>query len=930
MFYRLHLIISFLVLSTFTIAQSSQEGIKNSYEQRKKLASSSILKNYPVRNVGPVVQGGRVTDIAVNPNNSKEYYVAYASGGVFKTVNNGITFDPVFEDQDALGIGDIALAPSDPTIIYVGTGEKNSSRSSYAGSGVYKSTDGGATWSNIGLTGIHHTSRVIVHPTNPNTVWVASLGALYTHGKNRGVYKSTDGGKTWDKTLYVNDSTGIVDLVINPDNPDQLWAASWERTRKSWDFKGNGEGSAIYRSDDGGNTWAKKVNGFPQNAYVGRIGLDISISESNIIYALLDNQAETKKEKKEKEEGLKITDFLTMSKDALMALDNKQLNEFLKKERYPKKYSAEKIKKEVKQGLYNAKDIANYFGDANAALFETSVAGAQLYKSEDFGDNWKMVNSYDLEGVYYTYGYYFGEVRVNPTNSNQVYIFGVPLLKSDDGGVTFARIDTLHDVHVDHQTLWIDPVDSKHLLLGNDGGLYQSYDEGANWLHINNVSVGQFYTINIDNEKPYNIYGGLQDNGTLVGSSKSVPNKTKKWEKVFGGDGMFVAPDPTNSDIVYTGFQFGNYYRVKRSERDTKSITPAHNIGEASLRFNWRTPVVLSNHNPEIVYIGAQKLYRSLNRGDNWETISGDLTKNKPQGNVPFSTFTCIAESPLSFNLIYIGTDDGNIQVTKNGGGSWELITNGLPKDKWVSSVHPSNHDENVVYVTLNGYREDDFKTYVYKSEDQGKTWKSLKNNLPDVVMNVIVQDPVNAKLLYLGTDHGTYISFDDGKKWNLLNGLLNAASYDMKVHQRENELVIGTHGRSVFVVDVKPFQKLDVNASIIAYKPNNIRYSERWGQKRYPYLQSNDPSTEVMYYANSAGKVAVEIFKVEENKRELMLMSDIEAQLGYNTYSWNLKSKKYKKNKPLAGDAAYVEKGKYEIVLKKDGKESKVEMEVK
>jgi len=275
-----------------------------------------------------------------------------------------------------------------------------------------------------------------------------------------------------------------------------------------------------------------------------------------------------------------------------------------------------------------------------------------MYKTVDGGDSWKLVNSYDLDGVYFTYGYYFGEVRVNPTNNNQVYIFGVPLLKSDDGGVTYARIDTVGDVHGDHQALWIDPKYSKHLLLGNDGGLYQSYDEGANWLHINNVSVGQFYTINVDNEVPYNIYGGLQDNGTLVGSSKSVPNRTKKWESVFGGDGMFVAPDPNNSDIVYTGFQFGNYYRVVRSKRDFKYITPSHDLGEPSLRFNWRTPVVLSNHNPDIVYIGAQRLYRSLDKGDNWEAISGDLTKDVKQGNVPFSTITTVVESPLTFSLI--------------------------------------------------------------------------------------------------------------------------------------------------------------------------------------------------------------------------------------------------------------------------------------
>lgn len=926
---RIAVLISLSTISFLAGAQSSIGDMEGSFKERAQLANTSILKDYPARNVGPVVQGGRVTDIAVNPNDSKKYYVAYASGGVFKTVNNGITFEPVFENEGALGIGDMALAPSNSDVLYVGTGEKNSSRSSYAGSGIYKSTDAGKSWSSIGLKNTQHISRVIVHPSNPDVLWVASLGALYTSGEHRGVYHSTDGGKTWDKTLYINDSTGIVDLVVNPQNPNQLWAASWERSRKAWNFKGNGAGSAIYRSDDGGKTWNKKVNGFPQDAMVGRIGLDIAASSPNIIYALLDNQAE-KKEEKKKEEGLTAADFLTMSGDELQALDNDKFDEFLKDAGYPKKYTSEVVKKEAKEGLYKPEAIANYFGDANDALFNTTVSGAQVYRSEDGGDTWKMMNSYNLDGVYYTYGYYFGEIRVNPTNSEQIYIFGVPLLKSNDGGSTFARIDTVGDVHVDHQSLWIDPKDAKHILLGNDGGLYQSYDEGANWLHINNVSVGQFYTINIDNEKPYNIYGGLQDNGTYVGSSKSVPNQTKKWERVFGGDGMFVAPDPNDNDIVYTGFQYGNYYRVKRSTRDFTYITPKHDIGEPTLRFNWRTPVVLSQHNSEIVYIGSQKLYRSMDRGDHWEAVSGDLTNDKPNGNVPYSTITTIAESPFSFNLIYIGTDDGNIQVTKDGGGSWELITKGLPQGKWVSAIHASNHDKNVVYATLNGYREDDFKTYIYKSKDLGRTWKSLKGNLPHSVANVIVQDPVNAKLLYMGNDHGTYVSFDDGQKWELLNKALNAASYDMKVHPRENELVIATHGRSVFVVDVKPLQKLDINKSITAFEASNIRHSKRWGEKRYPYSQPNTPKSEMMYYAKSSGKVALEIFKIEEEKRSLVLKSETQSEAGFNTYAWDLLIEEYKKGKKISKESAYASKGEYEVLLKKDGEESKMKLEIK
>lgn len=931
-----------LMLSFAAAAQTTVPDWEASYKARKQNEDQSILKEYPVRNIGPTVQGGRIVDIEVNLKDTKEFYVGYGSGGIFKTLNNGITFTPIFDNVGALGIGDFALSQTDPNILYVGTGEKNGSRSTYAGSGVYKTVDGGKSWTNLGLAGTHHVSRILIHPQDNNTVWVASLGALYSNNADRGIFKSADGGKTWKKTLFINDSTGVSDLVINPQNPKQLLAATWERSRKAWDFKGNGAGSAIYRSEDGGETWTLSSEGFPKGKFVGRIGLDVCWTKPNVMYAVLDNQEEVKSDKNEApkaEEGkLKLTDLKEMTAENFLKLDDKKLDELLKESRFPAKYNAQVVKKEVRAGKYKPQALTEYFGtDANSDLFNTKIKGAEVYRSDDAGKTWRRTHTADIDGVYFTYGYYFGELRVSPSNTEDVYIYGVPMLKSEDGGKNWVEIDSLGTMHSDHHALWINLTDAKHILMGNDGGLYQSYDKGDTWLHYNNMPVGQFYTVNVDMETPYNVYGGLQDNGVLRGSSKSIPNQTKHWEAIFGGDGMYVAPDPRNSKLVYTGFQFGNYFKLDLDRGRNTRITPSHDIGEAPNRWNWRTPLILSKHNPDIVYMASQRVYRSLNKAESWEAISGDLTKNKKQGNVPFSTIASLAESPLQFGLLYAGTDDGNVWVSKNGGGSWESITTGLPADKWVSSVSPSPHDKATVFVSVNGYRQDDFKTYLFRSTDYGKTWTSVKGNLPESVANVIIQDPVNANLLYCGLDNGTYVSLDGGKSWQLLNKALNVASYDMLVHPRDNELVVGTHGRSVFVADVKPLQALkDASKGIVAYANDGIRYSERWGQKSYSWSTAFEPSTSILYYVGkTTPTIKVEIF---DEKNNLVRTLSSTGATGFHSMSWDLKINEVApapakgKAKPAATTPVlkYAGKGKYKIRFTNGAESSEVTFEVK
>lgn len=921
-----------LTLGLFTgikaqdISPTSPQELASSVKKRAQMAYKSLLRDYPVRSVGPVIMSGRVTDIAVHPDNPRIFYTGFGSGGVFKTSNSGNTMEPIFDHQmGALGVGDLAISRANPEVIWVGTGENNSSRSTYAGTGVYRSEDGGNTWEHKGLWGTHHIARIVTHPTDENIAWVASVGNLYSKNDDRGVFKTTDGGITWEKYLFLNDSTGVIDLIIHPENPDILWAATWEKDRKAWNFVEGGNGSGIYKSVDGGKHWEELTNGLPTGNFVGRIGLDISQSDPDVIYAVIDNQYETKTEIDQNPDGLTQNDLVKMSKKSFLKLDDKELNSYLRNNRFPKEYDAERVKADVKSGKYEPRALSDYLGDANDALFNTEIIGTEVYRSNDGGEHWEKVNSYDLDNVYYTYGYYFGQIRVDPNDPETIYIWGVPFLKSTDGGKTWTPKAENQNIHVDHHALWIDPSDSEHLLLGNDGGLYESHDGGENFIHHNTVAVGQFYTVAVDMEEPYNIYGGLQDNGTYFGPSTSTPNRERPWTRLSGGDGMHVAVHPENSSVIYAGFQYGNYFRID-PDNSFNRITPSHDVGEPRYRFNWNTPMNMSHHNPEIIYLGSQRLNRSLDGGKTWTAISPDLTNDLPNGDVPYSTLTSVAESPLAFNIIWAGTDDGNVQLTIDGGASWELVSESLPQGRWVSEVHASSHDEATAFVSLNGYRFDEFKTYVYKTTDFGKSWSSVKGDLPEDVVNVIIQDPVNPDILYTGLDHGTYVSLNGGKNWHYLSDMPNVASYDMLVHPRDLELVIGTHGRSVWVADVSPLHTLAdrLDEKITAIKPESIRYSGRWGTQSVAYREPYMPSVDLMYYLSDEGDDQNVTLDISDKDGKVIKTLKLTGHQGINTTSWDLVLQK--------DDDGYtfLTKGTYTLTFKKGRNSHAVELEIK
>jgi len=926
------IILLLLLASTMSFAQpqsSDSSKLIDAYQQKEELTKSSRVKNIHFRNIGPTIMSGRVVALEVNPKDPTKFYVAYASGGVWYTDNNGTSFRSISEDWPTQNIGEISMDWNNK-ILWVGTGENNSSRSSYSGIGILKTEPNGSNWVNVGLTDSHHIGKILINPTNKDHVIVGVTGHLYSKNKNRGVYVTKDGGSTWKKTLYIDDGTGIIDMAYTPNSFNIMYATAWEKDRKAWNLNEGGKSSAIYKSIDAGETWdniSKEDSGFPVGVGVGRIG--IAVFDENIIYAVLDNQFFRTINSKENDEGLSRDSFKNMSINEFNKISDKDLKSFLRSNRFPSKYTVEKIKSDIDDKKISPSDLYKYLVDANSELFNTPIIGAEVYRSNNGGKNWTKTHETFLDGVYNTYGYYFGKIHVDPSNSDKIYTYGVPIITSDDGGKSFYRIGK-ENVHADHHDLWINPNRPGHLINGNDGGVNITYDDGKNWIKNNSTEVGQFYAINVDYDKPYNVYGGLQDNGVWKGPHNSIENKRWNmngkypWEMIMGGDGMEVQIDNRDSNTVYTGFQFGFYYRLELDSGKRKSIKPVHELGESPYRFNWQTPILLSPHNQDIVYFGTNHFHKSNDKGDSWELTSKDLTNGGKKGNVPYGTITTIAESPLVKDLLYVGSDDGLIHVSKNGGETWKNISKNLPQDMWVSKVYASSHNEKVIYASLNGYRWDNFSPYLYKSENYGKTWTSLSSNLPDSPINVVIEDNINQNILYVGNDHGVYVSLDSGTNWEpFSSGLTSAAVHDLVIQKDENHLLVGTHGRSIYLTEIEKIQGLSdeiLKSSLYIYPLKSIRKLPSWGVKRSIWSESNNPNLELIIFSSSKKDYQLSI--IDSEGSTIYNVSD-KFDRGFNFIDYNLKH-----NQNNNDD--FLDKGSYKVLIITDKDNLEKEFQIK
>ena len=921
-----------LLASTMSFAQpqsSDSAKLVDAYQQKEELTKSSRVKNIHFRNIGPTIMSGRVVALEVNPKDPTKFYVAYASGGVWYTDNNGTSFKSISEDWPTQNIGEITMDWKNK-ILWVGTGENNSSRSSYSGIGILKTEPNGSNWVNVGLTDSHHIGKILINPTNKDHVIVGVTGHLYSKNNNRGVYVTKDGGITWKKTLYIDDGTGIIDMAYTPNSFNIMYATAWEKDRKAWNLNEGGNSSAIYKSIDAGETWyniSKEDSGFPVGDGVGRIG--IAVFDENIIYAVLDNQFFRTRNSKQNDEGLGRDSFKNMSIKEFNKISDKDLKSFLRSNRFPSKYTVERIKSDIVDEKISPSDLYKYLVDANSELFNTPIIGAEVYRSDDGGNNWTKTHETFLDGVYNTYGYYFGKIHVDPSNSDKIYTYGVPIITSDDGGKSFYRIGK-ENVHADHHDLWINPNKPGHLINGNDGGVNITYDDGKNWIKNNSTEVGQFYAINVDYDKPYNVYGGLQDNGVWKGPHNSIENKRWNmngkypWEMIMGGDGMEVQIDNRDSNTVYTGFQFGFYYRLELDSGKRKSIKPVHELGESPYRFNWQTPILLSPHNQDIVYFGTNHFHKSNDKGDSWQLTSKDLTNGGKKGNVPYGTITTIAESPIVKDLLYVGTDDGLIHVSKNGGETWKNISQNLPQDMWVSKVYASSHNEKVIYASLNGYRWDNFSPYLYKSENYGKTWTSISSNLPDSPINVVIEDNINQNILYVGNDHGVYVSLDSGINWEpFSSGLTSAAVHDLVIQKDENHLLIGTHGRSIYLTEIEKIQGLSdeiLNSSLYVYPLKSIKKLASWGVKRSIWSESNNPNLELTIFSSSKKEYQLSIIDSEGNS--IYNVSD-KLDRGFNFVDYNLRHNQNNNND-------FLDKGSYKVLIITDKDNLEKEFQIK
>jgi len=801
------------------------------------------------RGIGPVNFGGRIVDIAVHPTNTAEFYVASATGGIFKTTNGGTTFAPVFDAQAAISLGDIEISPAAPEVLWAGSGEANNQRSAYAGNGIYKSEDSGKTWVHVGLEGTDHLARVVAHPKEKDVVWVAAMGPLYTPGPHRGVYKTADGGKTWRKTLFVDDDTGFCDLAVDPQNPDVLFAAGHECRRRPWNLTEGGDGGGVWRSTDAGETWRKLRGGLPSGT-LGRIGLAVFPRDGKTVYAYIENRNPASPQPPARDAGEPSAADNRDSRDdtrqprdadAGAATENEPRPNDAKEgvTAPPAKSTDAKAKAPESGGDAGRRDAdvalaydaiaweraywRELTAPAAAAAADGRIKGGEIWRSDDGGDSWKCVKERLISDRADHYFYYFGQIRVHPQDADAIFVLDVNVHTSADGGKRW-RTNFARGLHADHHALWIDPQDTRHMLLGNDGGLAQTFDSGETWDHFDTLPLAQYYAIGVDLRDPYRIYGGLQDNGTWGIPSRSQRGAGITREDAYrigGGDGFYAAVDPTDPDTVYAESQFGALFRYDHRTGRTKSIRPRAPRGTPPLRCNWSSPIALSPHNPRTVYFGTQFLHRSFDRGDSWTIISPDLTYADPDklgGNVPHCTITTIAESSRRAGQIWVGTDDGRVWVSKTSGERWTELTDrfpGMPSRLWVSRVEPSPHDADTAFVSFTGYREDDQRPWLYMTTDGGETFKSIANDLPAQAINVVRQHPRNADVLFVGTDLGVHVSVDCGGSWYPLpTDMPTNPVHDLVVHPRENDLIAAAHGRGLFILDITPLEEL--NAEVL------------------------------------------------------------------------------------------------------------------
>jgi photosystem II stability/assembly factor-like uncharacterized protein len=759
-------------------------------------SATDKLKNLEFREIGPAVMGGRIDDFAVVESNPNIVYVGTASGGVWKTTNNGTTWEAVFDKEGVSTIGDIAIAPSDPAVVWVGSGEPNNRQSSSWGDGIYKSLDAGKTWQKMGLAATHHIGRIVIHPKNPEVVYAAALGHLWGPNAERGVYKTTDGGKTWNQVLKINDDTGVSDIAMDPESPDTLYAAAYERRRTPFGFNGGGPGSAIYKTTDGGATWRKLTKGLPyeNGGDTGRIGLDIYRKDSNVVYAILQHE---------------------------------------------------------KGGTY---------------------------RSEDKGETWKKMGDTNPRPSYYS------QIRIDPNNDLRIWELGAQMFYSEDGGKTFST-QRIKGIHGDFHAMWIDPADSNHVITGCDGGVHWSYDNGRTWDFINTIAIGQYYEVGLDNEKPYQICGGLQDNGSWCGPSMSLARDgitNEDWTLMPGGDGFYAEIDNVEPWIVYTESQDGHISRRDAHTGQQREIMPQAKAGEPHYRFQWNSPMAVSVHDHKTIYYGGNYLFKSTDRGDSWTRLGGDLTtgvdRNKLQifGKVPdkntlsrhdgveeFPTITTLSESPLKADVLWVGTDDGNVQVTRDGGKNWKNVAPrvpGVPKGTYVSRVVASKYGEGTAYVTFDGHRSDDYSVYIFLTTDYGESWKAIRNGIPDSAgtVHVVREHPRNANLLFAGTEFGLLVSWDRGGNWTALkNNLPTVPVDDIELQAEQNDLVLATHGRSIWIFDdIAPIEKFDAgvaNSDLTFFSPRpatlwDLR-QRRWSAGQKMFTAKNPPYGAILNY---------------------------------------------------------------------------------